>query len=174
MEPCSKRQKNVTRPEGSVSYRCLHAASEAHLQAVESGTCESCPVRTAQVRSASTSPRPCLGCNHAANEALKANPTIKADEPEKDIITYGIPDFPSLFDMAKAWAAAVQEWRASGKPTRSDEDVEKILTKYCHTCDWYDSEKRRCKGCGCKVTNGSVAVLNKARMATAHCPKGYW
>jgi len=81
--------------------------------------------------------------------------------------------YPPTTLQAMNYAKALKAWVAAGRPKRSDEEVEQILV-ICQGCDWYDPSQKRCKGCGCKVTKGAWAVLNKAKMATEHCPQGRW
>jgi len=69
---------------------------------------------------------------------------------------------------------AVMRWNSAGRPTRTDEEVGRILETICKPCSWYDPEKKRCRGCGCTVSTSSIAVANKLKMATEKCPRGLW
>jgi hypothetical protein len=108
-------------------------------------------------------PQPCVVCREAER-------ALQAEFPE------GPPEYPSLTIQALTWKDAVLRWNAAGRPTRTAEEVQEILDKFCNTkhCNWYDPDKRRCKGCGCKVTDGGIAVLNKLKMATEHCPRDFF
>lgn len=68
---------------------------------------------------------------------------------------------------------AVTRWILAGKPTRTDEEVEKLLAT-CKQCEEYDEEKQRCKACGCNINLNTNPLLNKLRMGTEQCPKGKW
>ena len=85
-----------------------------------------------------------------------------------------IPTLPSFREQLGNYWQAVKTWVASGRPTRSNEEVEQIHSNYCSRCDWYNKEGQRCKGCGCKVRAEGWAVLNKIKMATEHCPRNFW
>jgi len=107
-----------------------------------------------------------------------------ADSPLQDMKIEGLevkpegegptPEYPALSMQLWLYKEALLRWNQAGRPTRSDEEVKEIHDKYCTHCSWYDKEKKRCKGCGCKVTVGSVAVFNKIKMATEKCPQGLW
>jgi formamidopyrimidine-DNA glycosylase len=84
------------------------------------------------------------------------------------------PDYPALTVQLLAYKEAIIKWKKAGRPTRSKEEVDRIHNNYCLKCDWYDKEKKRCRGCGCKVTKSALAIFNKIKMATEHCPKEYW
>jgi hypothetical protein len=86
----------------------------------------------------------------------------------------GVPDYPALSLQLWLYKEALTRWIGEGRPVRSDEEVEAIHTKFCKPCEWYDAEKKRCRGCGCKVSTSTFAVINKIKMATEHCPKGLW
>jgi len=162
---CTKRQRVVRRgPEGQEeSFRCLNRACDLHSQAVTDGVCDACPFTVLKhVKPCTKIPAPCVECREKEREMMaKQVPT---------------PEFPSLMVQLITWKEAVRKWRAAGRPNRTDEQVAEIKNKFCNkvNCSWFDPEKNRCKGCGCKVTNGGVAVLNKIRMATEHCPREMW
>ena len=78
---------------------------------------------------------------------------------------------PSIIERAKRYAIAGARWSAAGCPSRSDEEVEAILA-ICQTCKNYNGAG--CNLCGCRVNRRQAALLNKARMATEHCPVGLW
>jgi len=104
------------------------------------------------------------GCEQCNGEVAELGGTLK---PE-------IPETPALAVQAKNYWSAVKKWIGAGRPTRTDDEVRKIHANYCLRCDWYDKPAKRCKGCGCKVTPVGKALLNKARMATEHCPRDFW
>jgi hypothetical protein len=84
------------------------------------------------------------------------------------------PDYPPLVMQLWTYKEALIRWRHAGYPTRSQEEVARIHKICAEPCEWYDEDKKRCKGCGCKVTVGSLAVFNKIKMETEHCPKEKW
>jgi hypothetical protein len=84
------------------------------------------------------------------------------------------PEYPNWSIQAWMYTQALLKWKKAGYPERTDEEVKEIHEKHCTKCEWYDPEKKRCKGCGCRVTDGAVAVVNKIKMATEHCPREIW
>ena len=68
------------------------------------------------------------------------------------------------------YAAAVVRWIAAGRPVREDSEVERIA-EICRACPEF--ERGRCRVCGCRLL-GRSALVSKVRMATEHCPHGYW
>lgn len=66
---------------------------------------------------------------------------------------------------------AVRKWIAAGRPKRSDDEVQEILA-VCAECKSFDG--KRCAICKCHINDKRSAMLNKARMATEHCPEGKW
>jgi len=88
--------------------------------------------------------------------------------------TNHIPEIPGFTEQAQNYWRAIRKWIAAGRPTRNDGEVEEIHRTYCKRCAWYDEERKRCKGCGCKVRPDGTALLNKIRMATEHCPRNFW
>lgn len=89
-------------------------------------------------------------------------------EPEE------IPELPSLSKRIATYAKAVTSWVAAGSPERTEEDVNNIFNTYCKKCNWLDAERQVCKGCGCKVNTGGVAIFNKIKMGNQHCPRRLW
>jgi len=84
------------------------------------------------------------------------------------------PTSPGLVRRAISYTEALARWTGAGQPERSDKDVERIFREHCKPCKWYDPQKHICRGCGCRVADSGVAVLNKIRMATEHCPRDLW
>lgn len=76
------------------------------------------------------------------------------------------------FDDVKHWTASLWRWNKAGRPVRTQEEADAIVA-ICQSnqCGKYITEwGGRCKKCGCRVHNGTIAVTNKALMATEHCP----
>jgi hypothetical protein len=88
------------------------------------------------------------------------------------------PGYPPITMQVWMYKEALLRWNKAGRPTRTKEEVEHIEGTFCNQpgrpCEWYDPQQKRCKGCGCKVTVGSIAILNKIKMGTEHCPKELW
>lgn len=84
------------------------------------------------------------------------------------------PDPPGLVKRAFSYAEALARWTAAGRPERPDKEVERIFNENCKTCKWYDPERQMCRGCGCRVAESGMAVRNKIKMATEHCPRELW
>jgi len=84
------------------------------------------------------------------------------------------PTPPGILHRAYSYAEALARWTAAGQPVRPDKEVERIFNDNCKTCKWFDPKKQICRGCGCRVAVNGVAVLNKIKMATEHCPRELW
>ncbi len=74
---------------------------------------------------------------------------------------------------AKHWAAALLQWNKAGRPKRTDEEVQYIVW-ICEACEKYKADEKRCRLCRCGVSTGDMAIFNKARLATEHCPQNKW
>ena len=79
---------------------------------------------------------------------------------------------PSLPMKANSYVAAVVKWIAAGRPTRSQERIDEILTTICDAkpvpCEKFANGG--CSICGCKVNANPSALRNKLAMATEACP----
>jgi hypothetical protein len=78
----------------------------------------------------------------------------------------------SLADVAH-YARAVTRWTLAGFPTRDASEVARIEAEHCRPCTPH-YRAGRCAQCGCRVTSGGLAVVNKIAMATERCPVGKW
>ena len=67
---------------------------------------------------------------------------------------------------------AVRRWVASGRPTRTPDEIKELFETHCQGCDMYDAEKHACKSCGCNIAPVGDPLDNKLAMATEHCPLG--
>jgi hypothetical protein len=84
-------------------------------------------------------------------------------------------NYPAISLQLWSFKEALIKWNKVGRPTRTQDEVERIHREFCSVpCEWYDEGARRCRGCGCMVTTGSIAIFNKIKMATEHCPKDKW
>lgn len=75
------------------------------------------------------------------------------------------------WEDAAHYAHALARWAAAGFPTRSQDEVERILYECCQPCESHVDG--RCQICRCRVNSGP-AITNKIRMATEDCPKHRW
>lgn len=160
MLECNKRQRVIRK--GEEIFRCLNSAAIKGRE-VNQDICALCPVRSFKHVS------PCK-----EQEAVKNSEVFKQEttELEKEMPDQEVPNYPKLSMQMWLYKEALLRWQRAGRPKRSDQEVESLLNTFCKKCDWYDNE--RCKGCGCAVTSGSVAIFNKLRMATEHCPRELW
>lgn len=167
MLECKKRQKVVK--NGVTTFRCVNKGCEAWGQSVNEQACSLCPVRS------EWHVAPCKP--HQPQPQLEDKPVpvenpVTLEELEKlDVTT---PEYPAMSLQVWLYKEALLKWNKAGRPVRTAEEVETILTTHCKKCDWFDPDANRCKGCGCKVTNSSVAIFNKLKMKTEKCPKGLW
>lgn len=186
MLPCNKRQKVVQRPSGLTLYRCMNNKCGLHGSEIEEQNCSTCPVRSVRHE---------RSCKKAARAKVQSEPvTTKemldlSDEDVREMVeAAGMdvgdldkaqkyesgelpPGYPPMSMQLWTYKEALIKWQKAGRPTRTQEEVEQIHKEFCEPCEWYDAEQKRCKGCGCKVTVGSVAIFNKLKMSTEHCPK---
>jgi len=182
MLPCDKRQTVVNRSTGNERYRCVNRKCDAYGHDVDSDACSVCPVRVyaklppcKQARSDVEIPQqPVDITDDEVRELIDQLPEGEADLAEMQASggTEATPDFPALSLQLWLYKQALIRWNSAGRPVRSQEEVEEILEKKCKPCEWYD--KGRCRGCGCRVSSSSFAVINKIKMATENCPKGEW
>jgi hypothetical protein len=84
------------------------------------------------------------------------------------------PKEPSLAKRILTYTEAVAEWIAAGRPERTDEEVQRIFKEHCEKCNWRKRRSNICRGCGCRVVSYGMAVTNKLKMATQHCPRSKW
>jgi len=160
---CQKRQTVVTRDsEGSATtFRCLHRKCEAYGTPVTDETCLACPMASLK-RPPPPCRKPCTDCDTEEQKILAENP----DGPP--------PDFPKITVQAWLYQEALRKWNSAGRPVRTEEEINAIHAEHCTGCSWYEKDKKRCRGCGCRVATSGVAVFNKIKMATEHCPRDFW
>lgn len=174
---CDKRQRVVK--SGGEVFRCLNRQCEAHGQNVIPDQCAACPLRSVK-HTRPCKPQPLdaakeLEVKSSELALMKAISTESDDTPiEATPDGSPPPNYPALTTQMWLYKEALLRWNRAGRPVRSTEEVNTILTNHCQQCDWYDAKAQRCKGCGCKVTDSGVAVFNKLKMKTERCPKGAW
>ena len=66
------------------------------------------------------------------------------------------------------YAKAMARWIAAGRPTRTQEQIDAILTTHCGPCEHFTNGA--CGKCGCKVNRNPEAWRNKLAMGTEACP----
>lgn len=187
MITCQKRQRVVTK--GKKERRCIHKESDVCGQIVDVETCEACPLNKPKIDfniwdvECGVCPRrepidnmtaTCITikkivtrreCKICLLEQKKYNLDAekilaKANEEKQ---------FPPITTQVNSYRLAIKRWIKAGRPVRSEEETKKIFETHCVKCDWFDG--RRCKGCGCRVVPKGLAIFNKLKMATEHCPK---
>ena len=164
---CNKRQKII---ENDVArFRCIHRDSGVWGQTVTDEACALCPLSVKRSRCGDKPTEPEKKEMEQAEEQLGF-----FEEVDKTPDGEPVPEFPALTIQAWMYKEALLKWKRAGYPTRTQEEVTEILETHCKPCSWYDASAKRCKGCGCRVTDGAVAVVNKIKMATEHCPKEIW
>ena len=187
---CTKRQKVVDRTTGKVVFRCLNRQCNMFRKEVGPEICDQCPLvrkhhkRPCKKLTPSGQPEKTVKVEDIVDvtdeevmEMIKeAGVEIEGlnDQPLKYEPNSEAPQYPPMSMQLWAYKEALQKWNAAGRPVRSKEEVNHIHETFCMKCDWYDEKKKRCKGCGCRVTIGDLAVLNKIKMATEHCPRELW
>ena len=185
MLPCDKRQTIVNREAGTTRHRCTHHDCEAYRQDVAEEVCAVCPLRafmrpSPPCKEMLKAPRriepddDCEECKPGVDEELEKALALAGGFDEvvtpEDTPDGEVPDFPPTSVQLWLYKEALKKWHKAGRPVRTAEEVTDILETKCKGCDWYDAAKKRCKGCGCRVTDGGIPVLNKIKMATEHCP----
>lgn len=76
----------------------------------------------------------------------------------------------SWASKASNYAAAITKWLKAGRLTRTQAEIDQLLTEYCTPCERY--RDGNCSACGCRVNRGTLPFLNKLAMATESCPLG--
>jgi GR25 family glycosyltransferase involved in LPS biosynthesis len=98
-------------------------------------------------------------------------PSVASDRPPKPNVQAAAVRLGITLEDTTHYAHALARWAKAGFPTRTQEEVDRILYECCQPCDSYVNG--RCAICRCRVNRGP-AVVNKIRMATEDCPKGKW
>lgn len=187
MLPCIRRQQVVKKRDGEkvTIHRCINKESAVNGQEVTEDLCSRCPVRKfkkpkppcQQKRPVEKVQTPTPQHDKKAIEDIKGivEGTVLEDMEGFDLeVDESSPEYPALSMQLWSYKEALVRWKKAGYPVRSDAEVKRILETHCKPCSWYDKDKKRCKGCGCRVSTGSIAVFNKIKMATEHCPKEEW
>jgi len=180
MIECYRRQQTVNRSSGASKFRCLNKQCSLYGRNVTEDDCDGCPTPAQRKKKGPCVPPP---VPHVSTAELR---NISDDEVKEMMRAAGLdesefqesPEYPAMTLQLWLYKEALIRWHKAGRPVRSQEQVQKIHSEFCANpdtpCDYYDPKKRRCKDCGCRVTTGAIAVVNKIKMATESCPKGKW
>jgi len=194
MVQCEKRQKVTKRSEGITILRCMNRRCVIHAQEVDDDICSRCPTPVVKHVSPCRKPRPQPPLVPGGDVLEPDHELIDLDDPEiremieaagfdvkeiesiqKNLANADVRSYPAISLQLWSFKEALIKWNKAGRPTRTQEEVDHIHREFCAVpCEWYDEGAGRCRGCGCKVTTGSIAVFNKIKMATEHCPKDKW
>jgi hypothetical protein len=111
-----------------------------------------------------------LVCERCGYQARKANTrrtchAMRSADESPGVVTLGVH-----------YVSAIARWVAAGRPTRSQERINEILTTICDAkpvpCEKF--KDGACSSCGCKINANPSALRNKLAMATEACPLGKW
>jgi hypothetical protein len=80
---------------------------------------------------------------------------------------------PTLIKKGAHYVIALSKWFFAGCPERDDKATAKIAL-ICHSNRCGKFKDGKCLVCGCQVSEEGIAIVNKARMGTESCPKGFW
>ena len=105
------------------------------------------------------------------HKKLREGQTPESPTRQEPDLTPEVERLGITLKMAKRWVTALLKWRAAGYPTRTQEEVDRIVA-ICVKCKHY--VKGRCKLCGCCVSHSKIPITNKAKLATESCPVGKW
>lgn len=185
---CEKQQKVIKRSKGLTILRCMNKRCGMHAQEVDEGICSRCPTPVVKHKRKCPQPSVAKGCTVTEQEYIDTTDAevlemiqdagFSAEEiddsQEKGRVENPF-NYPPISVQLWAYKEALIKWNKAGRPKRTQEEVKYIHSTFCaSSCEWYDEKAHRCKGCGCAVTVGSIAVLNKIKMGTEHCPKEKW
>ena len=112
----------------------------------------------------------CTQCGWTAPRKLDKAPFRNCQSQEPDL-TPEVERLGITPEMAKRWMVALLKWRAAGYPTRTQEEVDRIVA-ICVKCKHYT--KGRCRKCGCCVSHSKIPIVNKARLFTEACMENKW
>ncbi len=79
-----------------------------------------------------------------------------------------------ILTKMKNYTRAMTHWIKAGRPVRSLEEIENIYMEYCSVCEHRNGSFSTCRYCGCHVSKGGQAMLNKIAMGTENCPIERW
>jgi len=97
-------------------------------------------------------------------------PTIKKELSieDKKILIEGMKISDMSWQMALKYSKAILKWSLAGFPVRNQEDIKHIYNDICLPCEYHINGK--CKKCGCRISESTIALKNKIKIGTEHCP----
>jgi len=166
--PCSTRV--LGRVKGFVTNAfCLDANKQRYQQLVRPIDCRRClGLEPAALLNSDVQPEVQLPAE------LRPSGSSSSSTLPVPLDAHDTPEPPGLIRRAISYTEALARWTAAGRPERSDKEVERIFHQHCKSCSWFDAERQICRGCGCRVAESGVAILNKIKMATENCPRDFW
>lgn len=197
--PCSKRQNENYK--GEVRHRCINPEAEPYKQLVVIQQCAACPVRAVRKKQESKvkeDPFAVFNLEKLPDATkMEGYPVCPFRHQGHNALMCAITGLPvnqeichrcdsetryhqdkdheaSATDKIANYFGAIRRWVASGKPTRTQEEIDRIFNEHCSGCEKYDKEKHACKSCGCKLSTKGTPLGNKLAMATEVCPLGRW
>ena len=99
--------------------------------------------------------------------ACRNNPESVARMPAGMLSPTLDPSLPSVLQMAARLAKATVSQIAGGLQTRTPEEAQALVKKYCEPCENYRASDNRCSKCGC-------FLATKTAWKSQHCPIGKW
>jgi hypothetical protein len=156
---CPYRQMmNRRTPRGDLQ---INAYCEAQNIKVKSEICKECLREVTEIG------------GNLDKEAVRND--VPLPEPvQEQVIGAEVPKMPGTGELIHNYWKAVKRWIKAGRPVRENLEVKRIHEEFCSKCDWRDPDSNRCKGCGCNVKPKGIALLNKIKMRTEHCPRSFW
>ena len=198
MVDCTKQQREVA--NGLHQIRCIHSEADTYKQIVSSDVCNACPVvqlraksKGCQLQQKYPKVEKKEGIKLGQLPIIEVAGNVYPECPfrygsgQKMCSITGLPVTPEICNRCDEetrehsatygesivnYFGAVRRWVASGRPTRSEKEIEQLFNDNCKGCDRYDPVKHACKSCGCNVSTESSPLSNKLAMATEHCPIG--
>lgn len=187
---CIKRQQEVIR--GTPQHRCINQKSEFFTLPVVESQCAGCPVAVLLAARKK--------CGEPVAQAAKPADAIsppgysvcterQANGDEYVCGVTGLPVTPEicgrcnaeaytetkgLGDKIMGYYSAIRRWVASGRPTRTDDEVKDIYENHCLKCERFDHDAQSCNACGCAIRLSGTPLTNKIKMGSEHCPIGRW
>ena len=189
---CKKRQKEVYK--GTPQTRCISKKSQNYLEIVDDRMCGVCPVREARKRQNAPCrerPIPVVDKQLITINTHEGYPPCPFRFEGASDLMCSITELPvtpeichrceaetreqeaTFGDKLRGYFGAIRRWVAGGRPTRSQEEIDRIFKEHCgNGCRRYDPDTNSCKNCGCAVSTTSTPLKNKLAMATETCPLG--
>lgn len=197
MVDCIKKQKENYK--GVIRHRCINKDASLFREIVAEAQCAVCPMRKPRkskdlpckkklemIRQArEISQLPVIEPQEGGYPSCPFRYESKGKELHCSITSLPVtPEVCSRCDKetreheakfgekVKNYFGAVRRWVANGRPTRSQEEIDKLFKENCESCERYDKERHACKNCGCTVSMDASPLSNKLAMASERCPLG--